>query len=165
MNMRICLISCLALALLAASVTPASASPWNRSCGTPNDGFVFGPGYQWEVDGPFQVGMSYPTALSISRRVPSYEGYRPSARQVVCQVAQSIASDGAQAWAGWPGSTGVTGVTTIGPLGGPYLGRFSCVGLEHGYGTSETCRHRADRHAGAITGRFVIRNNPNYPYS
>jgi hypothetical protein len=110
------------------------------------------------------IGMQASTAYSIARRWPVEEfGYHVSAtRDVPCSVASSVADAGGQAWAHWSGNDGVVGVRPTGYTAGPYLGRFSCTGWQGGRGTHETCHHSADGHAGAITVRFLITDNPNY---
>jgi hypothetical protein len=147
----------------------ASASPWNRGCGTSQAGFVVGQhdanyNYPWLVTGPWQIGMAAKTAQSIAKRAPTEEfGYREKAVEIPCNVAENIAQSGANAWVSWPGNNGWIGVTRSGYSVGPYLGRFYCSGVSRSDGGArETCHHNADKHAGAITGRFLIRANPSY---
>lgn len=160
------LVPVLGLVLLALAVlsAPASASPWNRSCGTARDGFLT-PDPKWEVVGPYQIGMSYTTAKGIAQRVGPNEfappGSHPAARDVPCDAAFSIAMNGAKAWTKWPGNSGWMGAGWIGYATGPYYGSFHCTGVSQADGGArETCHHNADRHAGAMTGRFVIHPAP-----
>jgi hypothetical protein len=136
----------------------ASASPWNRSCGSSRDGFLTQDN-QMEVLGPWQVGMSYGTAKRIDQRVGIFEGWHISTKDVPCVVAENVAWYGADAWTRhWSGDDGWMGAGWIGAANGPYYGAFHCTGVPWGAtGNRETCHHRADRHAGAITVRFVIR--------
>jgi hypothetical protein len=148
---------------------PALASPWARGCGTARDGFVAGKpdanyNYPWFVVGPWQIGMSAKTARSIAQRAPVEEfGYHEKAVEIPCNVAQNIAESGAKAWVKWSGNDGWIGVTRAGYSVGPYLGRLYCTGVsQKDGGARETCHHNADRHAGAITGKFLIVTNPKY---
>jgi hypothetical protein len=75
-------------------------------------------------------------------------------------VAQSVALSGMHAWDyNWTGNNGWMGAGWIGEGSGPWFGAFYCTGSETAVSDvySETCTHRADRHAGRIIVRFTIR--------
>ncbi len=138
-----------------------SPSPYDRSCGTSRDGALT-TNLQWKVIGPWHIAMSFSTARSIALRVGPSEfappGSHPAPRDVPCTVAQAVASSAADAWTRWRGDAGWVGVTWVGYARGPYIGRFHCTGATSaGRVTHESCNHVADRNAGAITVRFVIR--------
>lgn len=149
-----------------ASFVPAvaAASPWNRRCGTGQDGFLLGGSDKWEVSGPFHIRMSYPTALSIDLRLPLQEfNTKFAVGDVPCAVAQDVAYAASKAWLHWPGNDGWAKVQWIGYSTGPYLGRVYCKGVSQADGgATETCHHKADGHAGAYTARFTISVNPYY---
>ena len=152
--MRKAIIIFTALACLVV-VGQAQASAWNRTC---QGGFTFGSQSQWATS-RLWVGMSYPTARSIALRTPVQEfGTYVKAGDEPCMVAQTVTLDAGNAWYNWPGNDGWVNVPYVfGYSSGPSLGRFYCtgVGLTDG-GANETCKHRADGHAGPITVRFTI---------
>jgi hypothetical protein len=153
----------LAIALMASLfAVPALASPWKRGCGTPRDGFLL-TNETWEVNGPWQVGMSYRTAAHIARQVGPTEFDTPTtARDIPCGVAQNVSESAANAWLHWSNGDGIVGVRWIGYSGGPYLGRFTCAGTTQAdtAGARETCHHKSDRYEGAMTVKFVIGLTP-----
>jgi hypothetical protein len=155
--------ACAAVALSAVPAVAAS-SPYNRNCGTPRDGFLT-VDEKYESSGPWHITMSPQTARNIARRVGPNEfqpaGSHPSATDVPCDAAQSIASAGANAWTQWSANTGTITAGWTGYATGPSFGRFHCTGVTLNDGSvKETCAHRADRHAGSMTGSFVIQPAP-----
>lgn len=157
-----------ALAVLMLAAGPASASPWNRSCGGSGDGSLSS-NEQWETSGPWHVGMSYQTALSIDRRVGPDEfarpGTHPPVKYVPCTVAQAVSFKAMDAWVHWGWNSGVVGAGWIGYAFGPYFGRFHCHGRSTSNGGArETCTHYADAHAGQMTVSLRISPNPYWPY-
>jgi hypothetical protein len=146
----------------------AVASPYNRDCGTARDGFLT-TDEQFESSGPLarQDERQHRPGHRSAGRAGEFQppGSHPPARQVRCVVAEAIASYGANAWTHWSGNDGRVTVQWIGYASGPSLGSFQCTGVTLNDGAvKETCVHRADRHAGAITDSFTIERNPNYPY-
>ena len=145
----------------AACATFTKASPYNRDCGTARGGFVT-TNDRWQSSGPWHVEMSAATARSIARRVGPNEfqprGSHPPAKDVPCVVASSVAYAGADSWSIRKATDDWVSVAWASYASGPSFGRFHCRASRHGAGrVNETCNHRADRHAGAITVEFIVR--------
>lgn len=157
------------VSLLAIPAT-AAASPYNRTCGSPRDGWLVGTGnpshsYEtpYEVHGPWQISMSASEARRLTERFPTQEfGSRITLKQTPCLVGQAIAESGSQAWAKRSGSNGWTKITASTSGGSTYIGRFYCSGhsIEGGNAVKETCvmRYRG----GKVVGKFKITRNPHY---
>jgi hypothetical protein len=137
------------------------ASPYSRGCGTARDRFVT-TNNRWQSSGPWHVEMSPSTARSIARRVGPGElqpldSHSP-AKGVPCVVASSVADRAAHAWSLRQRTDEWVTVAWASYASGPSFGRFHCLASRHARGrVDETCNHRADRHAGAITVEFLIR--------
>jgi hypothetical protein len=148
----------------AACATSTKASPYNRDCGTARDGFVT-PNDRWQSYGPLHVDMSAATAQSIARRVSPNEvqppGSHPPAKDVPCVVASSGASAGAELWSNRKATDDWVSVAWTSYASGPSFGRFHCRATRRqSRAVNETCTHPADRHAGEITVRFIVRPVP-----
>lgn len=148
----------------AACATFTKASPYNRDCGTARGGFVT-TNDRWQSSGPWHVEMSAATARSIARRVGPNEfqppGSHPPAKDVPCVVASSVAYAAADSWSIRKATDDWVSVAWASYASGPSFGRFHCRASRHRAGrVNETCNHRADRHAGAITVEFIVRPVP-----
>lgn len=140
------------------------ASPYNRDCGTGRAGFVTA-NNRWQSSGPWHVELSAATARSIARRVGPGEfqppGSHPPAKDVPCVVASSVSNAGAHAWSVRQKTDDWVSVAWASYASGPSFGLFHCLASRRAASrVDETCTHRADRHAGAITVEFVVRPLP-----
>lgn len=149
---------------LAACAKSTKASPYDRECGTARSGFVTTDD-RWQSSGPWHVEMSSATASSIARRVGPSEfqpaGSHPPAKDVPCVVASSVAYVAAESWSIHQAKDESVRVAWASYASGPSFGRFRCLASRAGgKGVEETCLHRADRHAGAITVELVVRPAP-----
>jgi hypothetical protein len=145
----------------AACASSHRASPYDRDCGTVRDGFVT-TNDRWRSAGPWHVEMSAATARSIAERVGPNEfqppGSHPHAKDVPCVVASSVAGVAAETWSEDGATDDWVRVAWASHASGPSFGRFHCHASRSGAGrVNETCDHRADRHAGAITVEFIVR--------
>ena len=156
-----------ALALPAA----ASASPYNRDCGTSRGGWLVGSEDSdnetpWMVNGPWHIRMTnWPAqARSLVQRFPVQEfNTKFPLADVPCAIAQGVASGASGKWANWPGNNGWVNVN-VGTSGGDAsIGLFHCTGydLQAPDVARETCTTRY--RGGAVIASFTISNNPYYP--
>ncbi len=147
-------------AAVAFAVVPASASasPWNRSCGSARDGFLLS-NNAYEVHGPWHIKMSESEAATLARREPVQEfGSRITTKQMPCLLAQSIAEAGGNSWTHWRGDDGWTNVKTYTSGGTTIVGTFHCTGynLRGRNVARETCTW--PKHA--VVGSFTISKSP-----
>jgi hypothetical protein len=144
------------LALTASAAAGLRTAPFcDHSGGLSIDG-------KYETTAPFLISISQRTAVNLSRRAGYFEGaVATPPRAVPCNVAFGVALGGMNAWENWSGNTGWVGAGMVGSGARVYLGRFYCTGEStNSGGAIETCTHRANRHAGRIIVRFLIRPNP-----
>jgi hypothetical protein len=155
---------CLALAPF------AQASPYNRWCGTSQDGWVVGPSNannetQWVVNGPWHIQMrnGHAQAPVLLKRFPVQEfGTHIPLREVPCLLAQGIASSASEKWPYWSNGAGTVHVS-VGTSGGLVrLGLYHCTSksLEAPNVAQVTCSTRF--RGSGIIGVFTISDNPYY---
>ncbi len=146
------------VAMLALTAASAAAQPrFTWTCEASAGGMTND--RQYTESGPYLISISRATVLSINRRVGSFEGQHGTAPQYVpCAVAESVAYNGMHAFDyNWSGISGWMGAGWTGAANGPWFGSFYCAGDQTDTDTyAETCRHRADRHAGQIIVKFTI---------
>jgi hypothetical protein len=155
----------LGLVGLLAMAPTASASPYNRDCGSPRDGWVVGQvdpstnNYLYVVNGPWHINMTAGEAIRITRRFPPGEfNTRISLSETPCIVGQAIALRASQAWASWPGNSGWVNVSADTYGGTTHIGRFYCNAHPSDAVASEACTMRY--RGGRIIGSFKIYDNP-----
>jgi hypothetical protein len=164
---RALVLTSIVVASVLALAPAALASPFDRDCGTPQTGFIFGPANAaseppWQVTGPWHIDMAPARAYRMAAHWPALEfGQRVSAtRDVPCWVAQGIVTHAARSWPHWARGSGFVNVSTVG-MGRPqYVGRFYCSGrtLRAPRVAALSCHTPAHD----ITASFTIVDNPYY---
>jgi hypothetical protein len=155
----------LPLVMLAAPAS-ASASPYNRNCGTRQDGWVFGPedaDYEapWIVNGPWHINITEGEAIRLTRVIPIQEfGVRDKLSGTLCFVAEGIAESASIGWVNWPGDEGWVNVVAYTSGAAAQFGRFYCTGydLPAPAVAKETCTRKY--WGGKVVGSFTIRRIP-----
>lgn len=165
---RYAVIGTLMLAL-AIPATASASSPYNRYCGTRQDGWLVGHFNSnnetpYEVHGPWHIVMTRAEAVRLQRRFPAGEfGSHITLAQTPCFVGQAIASNASMAWVNWTGDSGWANVVADSSGGETRLGRFRCSGyaIDNGNALHEICGMR-DRDGHLVVGTFDITKNPYY---
>lgn len=118
---------------------------------------------------PYRISISYHTERAIWAHIPNGEFNTPhggnTVAQVPCRVAESVASDGLNAWDSIPAEGNAVSLRNeqlIGYAPGPFIGSFRCDGVTNGStgNTYETCTHYLGKF-GYISVKFTIEPNPN----
>jgi hypothetical protein len=167
---RVALASAVSVLVGLAFAPLAQASPYDRWCGTSQDGWVVGPDNannetQWIVNGPWHIQMTngHAQAPALLKRFPvqEFDTHIPL-REVPCLLAQGIATSASEKWPYWGNGAGPVHVS-VGTSGGLVrLGLYHCTSksLEAPKAAKVTCSTRF--RGSSIIGVFTISDNPYY---